>query len=286
MPARRVRTRNSSTAARSGSSGSVVRSPVARQSLLEPVGPTPYFVEGELAPPYLEQPVAVLAHVDQDLTGAQHVLAGEEQAQHVHRLLPADLAGTAAGVLQTVHLVGRVPAVGHDQAPGQEGRPPREQLPARVGDLLDQGRPEHLQHRRVALQREHAAALHLPRDLLVERPVDVGRRLVQPPEQMRGRGVHPAPVRVGVGPGQTVRPRTDHTGVDRVLGDQAVRGCLVDPPMLSTPSPACRGSFDPGGSGVWLSVRNVDVAAPSEAGDVPGPRRARRRPLALPPAEW
>ena len=105
--------------------------PRRAQPLLQPVGPRPYLVEGELAPPYLEQPVAVLAHVDQDLAGAQHVLAGDEQAQHVHGLLPPDLTGPAAGLLQAVHLVGRVPAVRHDQAPGQERGPQREQLAAR-----------------------------------------------------------------------------------------------------------------------------------------------------------
>ncbi len=106
--------------------------------------------------------------------------------------------------------------------PGQEGVAQREQLPAGGVDPLHQGGVQTLQDGGVGTQRQMAEPLQLPGELLLARPLHMGRRLLEAPEERGGCEIHPAPVGVAGLRGQTEGARAHHTCVDGVLGDQGV----------------------------------------------------------------
>ncbi|GAA0650782.1 hypothetical protein GCM10009535_31120 [Streptomyces thermocarboxydovorans] len=187
---------------------------------LKPAQPCLHPGPRHLAPLDREQRLALLARLDHQPARAQQVADADQQTQQMHRVLPARGAVVAQVRLQLAALAAGVAGEGLVDPPGEERPAQRQQLPAGVVGVLHERGVQALQDVRIGAQRQLAEALQLPAELVLARTLDMRRRLVQLPEQGRGREEHTPAVGVAALRGRPEGARSHDAAVDGVIAHQ------------------------------------------------------------------
>ena len=141
---------------------------------------------------------------DHDDAVAEEGDAREQQAHEVHDVLPAHLAARAQILFELLELAQHVAVVGLVDELRQERLAHGDELVGERRRLLDERRPEALEHVGVRFERQVEKPLQLPVALLAVGVLELLRDAVERPMQIGRRQVDPPPVRVGPRPVEPV----------------------------------------------------------------------------------
>lgn len=161
-----------------------------------------------------EEAVAVGFDLHGDAAFAQGGRAGEEEAQEVHSVFPADFAVVAQVLLDLLELAEGVAVEGLKDHLGKEAVAQVQEFLAQGGDLFHEGRVEAFEDVRVRLQRHDEEFLEFPKAGLGGVVLKLFGRAVEGPLQIGGREVNAADVGVGACRIQTVGAGADDAAVD------------------------------------------------------------------------
>ena len=181
---------------------------------VEGLAPGVHFGPGHLAGFDGEEAVAVGLDADGDAGFAQGGGAGEEEAEQMHGMLPADFAVVAEVLFDFLELGQGVAVEGLEDHLAEEAGAEGEEFFAERGDFLNEGRVEAFQDVGIGFEGHGEEFLEFPVAALGGVVLELFGRAVEGPLEVGGGEVDAAQVGVRVCSGQAVGAGADDAAVE------------------------------------------------------------------------